>query len=333
MQIHYGKKLSVKYKCFPHDRYVCTPGIDAKQYGKCAPWIPRCPPGPPGPRGPTGPQGPKGPPGKPGPAGPMGRPGIPGDIGPQGEPGCPGPVGPKGNPGPQGPRGVPGPMGPKGDPGPMGFRGPAGPEGPQGMNGPEGPIGPMGMEGMAGPMGPQGPQGPKGCQGPIGPQGEAGYPGPTGPIGPAGPVGPTAILIGGQYALKCPQTATRLWKTGQELGLNSEITSGNPYISFDSGASGLTLSYPGKYVVYYLLFISDLVHGNCTQVCPELNGKIYASHDIIFEPATTGMISFIDVIQINDRNTSFRIKNYGSDIVFNALAEYVASISIWGITR
>lgn len=349
LDIYYGNKSYVKYK-------------KPSKYGGCTTWAPVCPTIPAGPAGPTGPQGPTGPtgstgpqgprgpkgcqgpigptgpggpPGKPGPPGPAGRPGVRGDIGPQGDPGCPGPMGPKGNPGPQGPGGIPGPLGPKGDPGPMGFRGPAGPEGPQGDKGPEGPIGPMGPEGSVGPMGPQGPQGPKGCQGPAGPQGEHGYPGPAGPTGPTGPTGPAAVLIGGQYGLKYHEKQKkRLWLSGEELKLNTEITSGNPYISYDSRTDTLIIANPGKYVVHCDLYISSLICGNCTQICPILNGKTHVLHDIVLRQADTCTlpVSFTDVIRVTDKNARLCMLNYGRDIVFSTFAEFAAVISIWGIT-
>lgn len=330
---YYGNKPYIKYKKYPCTYPTCGSVYKPGQYGGCTTWVPVCPTVPVGPTGPPGPQGPRGPKGYQGPIGPTGPRGSPGRQGPQGPMGR---TGVRGDVGPQGDPGCPGPMGPRGDYGPMGFRGPAGPEGPQGEMGPEGPVGPMGPEGAVGPLGPQGPQGPKGCHGPMGHKGEPGYPGPAGPTGPTGPMGPACILIGGQYGLKYHgKQKKRLWLSGEELHFNKEITSGNPYICCDCRTNTFMFADRGKYVVHGLLYISNLICGDYTQICLMLNGKTHITHDVILKQADTCAlpISFTDVIEVTERNTRLCIINYGRDIMFNTLAEFAAMISIWGITN
>lgn len=329
MNIYCRNNSSIKYKgCTHPDCPVCRPNTEADNcccHSSCVPG----PIGPPGESGATGPTGPRGHSGCPGPPGPRGNLGIRGDIGPQGDPGCPGPMGPKGNPGPQGPQGNPGPRGPKGDPGPIGFRGPVGPEGPQGEIGPEGLIGPMGTEGSAGPMGPQGPQGPKGCQGSVGPQGEQGYAGSTGPTGPAGPA---VILAGAQYGLTyLTEQTKRLNLSGEIIRFNTEITSGKPYISYNNSLGTFVIASTGKYIVNYILHVSDLIDGNHTQINLMLNGQVSISHDIILNQINTLPLLFTDIIQVTEANSELSILNSGCDLVFNNLTNFAATILLWGL--
>lgn len=269
---------------------------------------------------------PTGPPGPPGCPGPQGNPGMRGDVGPQGDPGCPGPMGPKGNLGPQGLQGVPGPRGPRGDIGPIGFRGPAGPEGPQGELGPEGPQGPIGPEGPTGPHGPQGPQGSKGCQGPIGPQGERGY------VGPIGPTGPAAILVGAQYGLTYPaQQIERLGLSGRIIKFNTEITNGEPYISYNNLAGTFVIANVGKYIINYVLHVSNLIDGDHTLISLILNGKISSSHDVILNQTNMSPLYFTDIIQVTEANSELNILNNGSTLEFNNLANCVATVLFWSL--
>ena len=332
--------------CTYHDCPLWDCDSKHQEWDPCG-WIPT---GPPCQRGPRGPRGPKGEPGCPGPQGPEGRPGIPGpmgpqgargDVGPQGEPGCPGFTGPRGNPGPPGPQGMPGPRGPKGDPGPMGFRGPQGPEGPQGERGPEGPLGPPGPEGSAGPMGPQGPQGPRGCPGPIGPQGERGYPGPagpqgcpgpTGPAGPEGPKGSGAVLIGGQYGLKHRKKGRNcLCPSGNAISFNREITGGKPYITLDDAQGMLRISEPGKYLLHLVLYVSGTACGNHTRIYLMLNENPYIAHDIVIGKGDANTFFFSDVVNVTCPESQICAVNYGQDLLFNCLAEFPATISLWGL--
>ncbi len=267
--------------------------------------------------------GPQGVPGRPGPQG------VRGDIGPQGDPGCQGSIGPKGNPGSPGPMGPPGSRGPRGDIGPPGCRGPEGPEGPQGERGIEGPPGPMGIEGPAGPLGPQGAQGPKGCQGPEGPQGERGYPGPAGPTGPAGSA---SSFVGVQYSDMCPTEQTeRLYRSGETIKFNAEMINGAPYINYHPASGTFVISKPGKYVVNFMLYVSDVIDGNKTQIQLEVNGTTMSFRDVILSSINGPPFTFTDIIQINSENSMLCVLNTGKDLMLSELVESVAFISIWGI--
>jgi len=258
--------------------------------------------------------------------------GVRGDVGPQGDPGCPGPIGPKGNPGPPGPMGPPGSRGPRGDIGPAGCRGPEGPEGPQGERGFEGPPGPMGLDGPVGATGPQGPQGPKGCQGPEGPQGERGYPGPIGPVGPVGPAGSSVSLIAAQYLDIRPKEQTkRCYRSGETIKFNVETISGEPYINYNHSSAKFIISKPGKYVVNFMLYVSNIIDGNKTQIQIEVNGTVVSFRDVIFSAINGSPFTFTDIIQINNDDSKLRVLNKGKDIMLSDLAEAVAFISVWGL--
>lgn len=331
---------------------VCKPKCNSKPHCSCCltgPTGPRGPqgvPGCPGPQGkpgcqgPTGPPGPQGVPGCPGPQGnpgcqgpmgPSGPQGVRGDIGPQGDPGCQGPIGPKGNPGPPGPMGPSGLRGPRGDIGPHGCRGPEGPVGPQGERGFEGPPGIMGVEGQAGPMGPQGPEGPKGCQGAMGPQGERGYPGPTGATGPTGPTGSTVSFIGVQYSDTYLSEQKPLYKSGDTIKFNTKTINGEPYITYNSTSGAFVINKPGKYVVNFMIYVSDIVDGNKTRIQIEINGAVASCRDVILSSTSGPSFTFTDIVQINNENSILRVLNMGKEILLNELVESVAFISIWGL--
>lgn len=306
----------------PVCRPKCDPCISFCITGPTGPTGPQGAPGRPGSQGIPGNTGPQGSPGSPGPPGPQG---VRGDVGPQGDPGCQGPVGSKGNPGPPGPMGPPGPRGPRGDIGPPGCRGPEGSEGPQGERGIEGPPGPMGIEGSVGPVGPQGPQGPKGCQGPEGPQGERGYP------GPIGPAGSTVSFVGAQYSDTCPaQQAKRLYRSGETIKFNVEMTNGAPYINYHPALGTFIISKPGKYVVNFMLYVSDIVDGDKTQIQLEVNGTVVSSRDVILSSTNDLPFIFTDIIQINNENSMLCVLNTGKDLMLSGLVESVAFISVWG---
>ncbi len=255
--------------------------------------------------------------------------GIRGDAGPKGAPGCPGAIGPKGNPGPPGPMGPPGLRGPKGDIGPAGCRGPEGPEGPQGERGFEGAPGPMGLDGPVGATGPQGPQGPKGCQGPEGPQGERGYPGPAGPIGPAGS---SISFVAAQYLDIRPKEQTkRCYLSGETIKFNVETTGGEPYINYYHSSDKFMISKPGKYVVNFMLYVSNIIDGDKTQIQIEVDGTVVSFRDVVFSSINGLPFTFTDIIQIKNDNSMLRVLNRGKDIMLNDQAESVASISLWGL--
>lgn len=315
------KKDNIKSKyCNDPDCPVCR---KMRSNCGCSTWK-DCPPSPPDPpappicpAGPTGPTGPQG---------------VRGDAGPQGKSGCQGPIGPKGNPGPVGPPGPHGPIGTKGDPGPMGCRGPAGPEGPQGERGPEGPMGMMGVEGPAGPEGPQGPQGPKGCPGPEGPQGERGYPGPTGPAGPTGSAGESTLLAGAQYnMIYSGVREENLLVSGTAIKFNNQITGGEPYISYNRTTGIFTMMKPGKYVVSFMLYASDISSGSKTQVSLLLNGQKIISHDIVENENKVMPFSFTDIIEVTQANSELAVINEGADILPADFITSPANISIFGV--
>lgn len=220
--------------------------------------------------------------------------------------------------GPMGPQGIPGRPGSQGNPGSQGPPGPPGPQG-TGCQGPPGPTGPQGLPGCPGP------QGNPGCQGPMGPQGERGYPGPT------GPTGSTLSFIGMQYSDTYLSEQKRLYKSGDTIKFNNETTNGEPYIIYNSTSGAFVISKPGKYVVNFMLYVSDIVDGDKTRIQLEINGAAVSFRDVILSSINGPPFTFTDIVQVSNENSMLRVLNIGKDILLNELVESVAFISILGL--
>lgn len=181
-------------------------------------------------------------------------------------------------------------------------------------------------------MGPQGPVGPKGCQGPEGPQGERGYPGPIGPQGPPGPPGPTVTLAGAQYALvNSAAQRERLLASGEALKLNTEIVGGAPFLSLDQTTGKLLIAHSGRYLVGLSLYPCRVGGGGRMQLRMQLNGRVVVSHDAVVRKDGALPLVFMDIIAVPVQNAELCITNGGPDIVFDALANCAAQLTVWGL--
>ena len=172
-------------------------------------------------------------------------------VGSPGPRGAPGPVGPTGPPGSQGP---PGPAGPAGSPG---SQGPQGRRGRRGARGMKGEKAEKGMKGETGEQGPQGFKGDKGAQGIpgfTGPVGVPGFPGPRGVRGEKGSPGPADFQMFSEYLLECYGLQCKGYTMDNPatscetiFKCNSTATSGNYYLTSDSGVVEMFCSAPGSH--------------------------------------------------------------------------------------
>ena len=183
-----------------------------------------------------------------------------------------------------------------------------------------------------GPMGPQGPQGPKGCPGPEGPMGERGYPGPIGPTGPEGSPGPSVTLVGAQCALVYTAAQReRLLAAGEALKLNTEIVDGTPFLRLDQATGKLLIENPGRYVLGLALYPCRVLGGGRMQLRVQLNGRVVNAYEAVVCEGGALPLVFTDIITVPVRNSELRIGNGGPDIVFDALVNCAAQLTVWGL--
>ena len=156
--------------------------------------------------------------------------------------------------GPPGPQGAPGPAGPPGSQGPPGQRGRRGARGKKGEKAEKGMKGESGEQGPQGFKGDMGAQGIPGFPGPVGIPGRRGFTGLRGVKGEKGSPGPADFQMFSEYlleyyGLQCKGYTMDNPATTCEtiFKCNSTATSGNYYLTSDSGVVEMFCSAPGSH--------------------------------------------------------------------------------------
>ena len=109
------------------------------------------------------------------------------------------------------------------------------------------------------------------------------------------------------------------------------MTNGAPYINYHPASGIFVISKPGKYVVNFMLYASDVIDGNKTQIQLEINGTVVSFRDVLLSSINGPPFTFTDIIQVNGENAMLCVLNTGKDLVLSELVDSVAFISIWGL--
>lgn len=162
--------------------------------------------------------------------------------------------------------------------------------------------------------------------------GERGYPGPIGPSGPQGLPGPTVTLAGAQYALvNSAAQRERLLASGETLVPNTEIAGGAPFLCLDQTTGKLLITNPGRYLFGLSLYPCRVGGGGRMQLRVQLNGRVVISHDAVVRKDGALPLVFMDIIAVPTKNAELSITNGGPDIVFDALVNCAAQLTVWGL--